>query len=292
MKILITGCRGMLAHDLIDVLRSEHELLLFDEFSLDITDAQNVSRTLADACPDAVINCAAFTNVDGCETEKEVAFAVNAAGAGNLAEACREAGSVLYQISTDFVFDGSKRTPYTEADHPNPQSVYGASKFDGEVRIQALLPDHVIIRTSWLFGRHGKNFVETILKLAAERDELRVVDDQTGCPTSTVDLASALKKLLATQARGIYHVSNAGACSWYAFARRIVSSAGLTTHIIPITSQELNRPAPRPAYSVLDCSRFTDATGLKLTPWEEALDNYMRHHHNYTLFMSRASASS
>ena len=266
----------MLAHDIIRVLQGRHQLILTDLADLDICNPGQTAELLAMHGPDCVINCAAYTNVDGCETDSDNAFAVNAEGAKNLALACRQSGAKLVHISTDYVFDGAGQRPWVEDDAPNPLSVYGKSKLAGERCIQEVLDDHVIVRTEWLYGRQGKHFVGRILQLARERDVLDVVDDQTGSPTCTADLALAIEALLAIPARGVYHVTNAGSCSWCGFAQRILAIAGSPTRALPISSERLARPARRPAYSVLDCSKFTKETGHVLRPWEQALECYMQ----------------
>ena len=276
MNVLITGALGMLGQDLVRVLEGSHHLITPSLDDLDITKPEQTEKCITLHAPDCVINCAAYTNVDGCETDSENAFAVNAAGAGNLARACRQCGAKLVHISTDYVFDGTGRQPYTEQDEPNPLSVYGRSKLAGERCIQAAMDDCVIVRTEWLYGRRGTHFVGRILQLARERDTLEVVDDQRGSPTCTADLARAIEALLSIPARGIYHVTNAGFCTWYGFACRILALAGSPTRVWPIASTHLARPARRPAYSVLDCSRFIRDTGHALRPWEQALEDFMR----------------
>jgi len=266
----------MLAHDIIGVLEGRHQLILSTRTDLDICNAQQTAELIAMHGPDCVINCAAYTNVDGCETDCDNAFAVNADGAKNLALACRQSGAKLMHISTDYVFDGAGQRPYVEDDATNPLSVYGRSKLGGERSIQDILDNHIIIRTEWLYGRHGNHFVGRMLQLARERDELEVVNDQTGSPTLTADLALAIEVLLAVPARGIYHVTNAGSCSWYVFAQKIFAIAGSTIRVLPISSERLARPARRPAYSVLDCSKFIRQTGHALRPWEQALESYMQ----------------
>ena len=276
MKVLITGARGMLAQDIIRVLEGTYQLTPTTHADLDIGNPSQIAQQLAMHTPDCVINCAGYTNVDGCETDSANAFAANAEGVKNLALACRQFGAKLVHFSTDYVFDGTAQRPYVEDDAPNPLSVYGKSKLAGERAIQEALDDHIIIRTEWLYGRQGKHFVGTMLHLARERDELQVVHDQTGSPTCTADLALAIEALLAVTARGIYHVTNAGSCSWYDFARRIFAIAGSTIRVLPISSERLARPARRPAYSVLDCSKFIRETGHILRPWEQALESYMQ----------------
>jgi len=226
--------------------------------------------------PDVVINCAAYTRVDDCETEQEKAFAVNATGVKNIALACRDRGILLVHISTDYVFDGTKQEPYREADETHPRSVYGQSKLAGENFVRTVLTRYVIIRSLWLYGRGGNNFVATIQKLAQEKKELRVVNDQTGTPTYTRDLAHAIKALIEGNPQGIYHIANQGTCTWYEFARRIVELTSSPANVIPISSDEINRPAKRPAYSVLDCSRFIQETGMELRHWDAALQEYLQ----------------
>ena len=221
-----------------------------------------------------VINAVAYTDVDGCETERERAFAVNGDGVRNLALVTKEIGAKLVQVSTDYVFDGSKGVPWLEDDPVNPLSVYGSSKLKGEENAR-LNPDHLIVRTQWLYGLHGKNFVETMLRLGGERDEVAVVHDQFGSPTWTVDLSFAIRALLEKDRRGTYHAANAGVCSWCDFARAIFQEAGLKTQVRPITTEELGRPAPRPLYSVLDCSKLTRDTGFVPEEWRDALKKYL-----------------
>jgi len=276
MKALVVGARGMLAHEVIAELAGFCELAQGDLPACDIRDQALVADVVRQCRPDVVINCAAYTDVDGCEAQQREAFAVNADGARNVALACRENSALLVHISTDFVFDGAQRTPYTEDDEAQPLSVYGRSKLAGERHIQSVLARYIIVRTSWLFGRAGKNFVATIVRLAHERDELRIVNDQAGCPTYAVDLARAIKALLCSPAQGIYHACNSGVCTWYEFAAEIVGLAGRSgTRMTAIASSELARPAQRPPYSAMDCSRLAAATGFRFRPWQEALRDYL-----------------
>ena len=263
-KILLTGAGGMLAQDAVTVLQPCFEVIPRHEKELDICNSEAVHAAVCSLKPDVVVNCAAYTLVDACETEQEKAFAVNAVGVKNLALACRQAGSLLVHISTDYVFDGTKQAPYTETDIPHPLSVYGQSKRAGEQYVQEILEQYVIIRSSWLYGRGGNNFITTILRLAQDKKELNVVHDQRGSPTWTRDLSRALKALLDSNARGMYHVCNQGNCTWYEYALRIVERAGLGVTVCPMTTDQLQRPAPRPSYSVLDCSRFVRETGMAL----------------------------
>jgi dTDP-4-dehydrorhamnose reductase len=275
-KIMLTGAGGMLAQDAVAILKPGFEVISRREQELDICDAEAVRAAVCSLMPDVVVNCAAYTQVDICETEQEKAFAVNAAGVKHLALACRQAGSLLVHISTDYVFDGTKQTPYLETDVPHPLSVYGRSKHAGENHVAELLEQYIIIRSSWLYGSSGNNFIATILRLAHKQKELQVVNDQRGSPTWTRDLSRAIKALIESNRRGIYHVSNQGSCTWYDYARAIVARAGLDVKVSPVTTAALKRPAPRPPNSVLDCSRFIRETGMPLRPWEDALEEYLQ----------------
>jgi dTDP-4-dehydrorhamnose reductase len=241
---------------------------------MDIRIADSVMDAFAKYHPGLVINVAAYTDVDGCESRTEEAFSINAQGPKNLAKASLDAGSFLVHMSTDYVFDGNKGAPYVEEDPINPLGVYGRSKAEGERFVRELLPDrHCIVRTQWLFGLHGKNFVEAILTQAQQKDVLRVVCDQRGSPTYAPDLAIELCDL---RARGTLHVTNSGEATWHEFARKILEVAGLgSVRVEPMTTEELRRPAPRPAYSVMDNSRFIGLTGSGLRSWEEALEAYL-----------------
>jgi dTDP-4-dehydrorhamnose reductase len=242
---------------------------------IDITSLESTERVIRTLKPETVINCAAYTDVDGCETNVETAMQVNGEGVAHLALATREIGARLVHVSTDYVFDGSKGTPYVEDDAPCPLGVYGESKLAGELNA-GFNPDHLIVRTQWLFGLHGKNFVETMLRLAVEKDEIAVVDDQVGSPTWTVDLAQAVLALLKSGHRGIYHAANAGFCSWNGFAQAIFEEAGLPVKVHGMTTDELNRPARRPLYSTLDCSKLEQDAGFRLQPWRSALKTYLQ----------------
>ncbi|BCS53772.1 dTDP-4-dehydrorhamnose reductase [Geobacter sp. SVR] len=270
--ILVVGCNGMLGRDLMTLLGEKARGVDLGE--IDITDLESTERTLTALHPSVVINCAAYTDVDGCETNAETAMQVNGEGVGYLAMATRAIGAKLVQVSTDYVFDGGKGTPYQEDDLPRPLNVYGESKLAGEMNA-AFNPDHLIVRTQWLYGLHGKNFVEIMLKLAGEKDQLAVVDDQVGSPTWTVDLARAIVALVDNGCQGIYHAANEGFCSWNEFARAIFEEAGLTVTVNGMTTEQLNRPARRPLYSTLDCSKLRQDTGIALRPWREALRSYM-----------------
>jgi len=271
--ILVIGANGMLGHDLMATLEGDVRGLDLPE--IDITSFESVRRVLLTLKPEVIINAAAYTDVDGCETNVETAMAVNGEGVGLLALAAREIGAKLVQISTDYVFNGGKGTPYVEGDGQEPLSVYGESKLAGELNA-AMAPDYLIIRTQWLYGIHGKNFVETMLRLAKEKSELAVVDDQIGSPTFTKDLALAIKALLINGCSGIYHAANSGFCSWNEFARAIFAEEGLQITVNSMTTKELNRPANRPLYSTLDCSKLAADTGSQPRHWREALKDYLQ----------------
>ena len=270
--ILVVGANGMLGQDLMRALPVSARGVDIGE--IDITSPESVRTLLVSLKPEVVINAAAYTDVDGCEANRELAIAVNGAGVGHLARVSADIGAKLVQVSTDYVFDGGKGSPYLEDDPTGPLSVYGHSKLLGEQNVR-LNPDHLIVRTQWLYGLHGKNFVETMLRLATERSELSVVDDQIGSPTWTVDLAGAIRALVEAGCRGTYHAANAGFCSWNEFARAIFADAGVKITVKPMTTTELKRPAPRPLYSTLDCAKLTRDTGYVLQRWREALKTYL-----------------
>lgn len=271
--ILVVGANGMLGQDLMRVL--EGEVRGVDIGEIDITSLESVQRVLFTLKPDVVVNAAGYTDVDGCESNRELAMQVNAEGVAHLAMICRDIGAKLVHVSTDYVFGGTKGEPYQEDDLPNPLSVYGESKLAGEMNA-SLASDHLIVRTQWLYGVHGKNFVETMLRLAGEKKELAVVDDQIGSPTWTMDLALAIRTLLEKGCRGTYHAVNSGFCSWNEFAKAIFEETGTSVVVKPMTTAELGRPAQRPLYSVLDCGKMERDTGLMLEPWQEALRKYLQ----------------
>ena len=275
--ILVVGGRGMLGTELVSLLRSDPAVSVAaaDIGEVDITSAASIDRCIVQTRPDAIINCAAFTNVEACETQEPAAFAVNGLGPELLAKACAQRGIRLVHISTDYVFDGTKQTPYLPADHPNPIGAYGRTKLAGERAVAAFCRNHLIVRTAWLYGASGKNFVHTILRLAKEKPELRVVNDQFGSPTFVRDLAALLARLVQCDATGVTHATNSGSCSWYEFACEIVRLAGMGTPVRPIPSSEFPTPAKRPAWSVLDCSRTEHLAGVKIRHWREALAEFM-----------------
>ncbi len=276
MRILVMGHRGMLGSDLMEVLGRDHEVSGVDVAEFDITSAADCERVIGEFQPRAVVNAAAYTDVDGCETNREACFAVNAEGVRNVAEACGAAAAKVVHYSTDYVFDGTKGAPYVEDDPCRPINAYGESKRRGEEYLVGTAGDHLLIRTAWLYGRQGKNFVKAILAKARDEKALRVVDDQVGSPTFSLDLAQATKLLVELDCRGIFHVTNRGVCSWFQFARKIIEMAQLPgVTIEPIPSSDLNRKAKRPAYSVMSNGRFMEATGRAMRPWQVALNDYL-----------------
>jgi dTDP-4-dehydrorhamnose reductase len=273
MRVMILGATGLLGKDLMRQWSGD-EVHGLGSADLDIRDAAKVREVVSGTRPEWIILAAAYTNVDGCESNQDLAFAVNRDGAARVAEAARQAGSNLLFISSDYVFDGTRNSPYEISDARNPQSVYGRSKAEAEVRLQETLPQCCILRTSWLFGTGGKCFPETILNLAASRPSLDVVDDQRGCPTYSVDLASAIIGLCRQNASGIVHATNRGSCSWYEFARQIISEAGLKTEVRPVSAAQMPRPARRPAYSVLSGASL-QRYGIEMPAWQDALSRYL-----------------
>jgi dTDP-4-dehydrorhamnose reductase len=271
--IVVAGANGMLGRDLLALFGDSARGLGHD--ALDITNRDSVTAVLTALQPSIVINAAAYTDVDGCESDRQRAFAVNGDAVGNLAEVTAALGAPLVQVSTDYVFDGSKGLPWVEDDPVQPLSVYGSSKLLGEEQARCNA-DHLIVRTQWLYGLHGKNFVETMLRLAGEREEVSVVHDQVGSPTWTADLARAIAALIHRKCRGTYHVANSGSCSWCTFAQAIFQETGFGTTVKPITTAQLGRSAPRPGYSVLDCGKLTRDSGFQPRPWRAALQDYLQ----------------
>ncbi len=299
-KVLIIGSSGMLGADLCKELGKKYHVTGTDVvggrwsvvdsfFKSDITNRGSIEAVVAKAMPDAVIHIAAMTDVDGCELDPKKAYKINSDGTRNVAIACKRQDVPMVYMSTDFVFSGRKRSPYRESDVTGPLSVYGDSKLKGELNIRKLLKRYFIVRTSWLYGKHGKNFVDTIISKGRELPVLKVVDDQVGSPTYTVDLSKAIGVLLrkvfsqysipSTQ-YGIYHVSNKGSVSWCRYAREILKIAGVKTDVVPISSKELSRPAKRPAMSVMDTSKFSKFTGMKIRSWKRALKEYLSRENN------------
>jgi dTDP-4-dehydrorhamnose reductase len=278
MRVTLFGASGLLGQELVRELRgdelSREQLTALSSKDADLRNHARVREVIRDARPDWILLSAAYTDVDGCESNRDLAFAVNCEGAVNVAQAARETGSGLMFLSSDYVFDGSKRSPYQTSDPRNPTSVYGESKARAEERLLETLPDVCIARTSWLFGHGGKCFPATILKLASTRPEISVVNDQRGSPTFACDLASALVQLCRASARGIVHVNNSGNCTWYDFATEIVRASGLPAKVKPVTTAEFPRPARRPAYSVLSPDSL-HAYNVHMPHWQDALRRYL-----------------
>lgn len=273
MRITIFGASGLLGKALLREWSGDTVTGLTSH-AADIRDGKRVLDVLQESKPEWVVLAAAYTDVDGCEGNPDLAFAVNRDGAVNVAAAAGQVGARLVFLSSDYVFDGKRTTPYETGDARNPQSVYGQTKAEAEIKLLELMPDCCIARTSWLFGIGGKCFPDTILKLAASRAALDVVNDQRGCPTYAVDLARAIIQLCRNNAGGIVHLTNAGDCTWFEFAQEIVRNAGLATTIRPVSSRQMARPAPRPAYSVLSPSRQR-SLGIEMPSWRDALRRYM-----------------
>ena len=270
MKILVTGANGQLGLDLTDILpESGHEVVPLARKDLDISDAEAVERTIDEHAPELVVNAAAYTNVDGCETEPDLAYAVNALGPRNLARSCEQRGAELLHVSTNYVFDGYGERPYEPFDLPNPISAYGRTKYAGEEYVKHLSTRWYIIRTAGVYGE-GHNFVRTMLRVGRERDSLKVKDDEYGSPTYAKDLAEGVVEIINAGLYGIYHVTNSGSCSWYEFAREIFDLAGVEVEVTPVPASEYPLPAERPANGVL-----SSPGGPELRHWREALAEYL-----------------
>ena len=275
MKILITGSNGMLGHDLIEVLKDENELILTTSKTLDITDKENTIEFILKNKPDVVINSAAYTDVDGCETNQDLAYAVNGEGVRNLALGCKQVDCPLVHVSTDYVFDGTARDPIAEDGEIGPISIYGKSKLKGEEAILEVLDKYFIVRTAWLYGINGKNFPKTMLELSKNHSEITVVYDEVGTPTYTPDLAYGISQLIETDLFGIYHLTNSGSCSWCEFAKYIFEIAEKDVNVIPVTASEFSRPAPRPHYSVLKNKKWIKNGFEPLRDYKEAISEYV-----------------
>lgn len=274
MRILITGGDGMLGTDLREVLKSE-DLILTNHESLDITDRNQVMEKIKEYKPEIVINCAAMTDVDGCESKRDSAYKLNAEGPKNLALACREIDGTLVQISTDYVFKGNKNKPLVEDDELGPISIYGKSKLRGEENVEDILDKYFIIRTAWLYGKNGPNFIEKMLELAKTHNSLTVVNDQKGSPTFTKDLSKGIYELIKSNKYGIYHITNSGSTTWYEFAKLIFKKKEININVMPVTSEEFAAPAPRPHYSVLSHDKWKNNGFEELRNYEDALDEYL-----------------
>ncbi|MBQ7333709.1 MAG: dTDP-4-dehydrorhamnose reductase [Clostridia bacterium] len=288
MKILVTGAKGQLGREIcecfergytelgyLDVLKKKHEIYAVDIDTLDIAKLDDVLSLFESERFDAVINCAAFTNVNLCETERELAFKANAIGPRNLAIAAEKIGAKLIHVSTDYVFAGNGTTPYVEWDICAPQSAYGSSKYLGEEYIKQFSTKYFIVRTAWLYGYYGNNFVKTMMRIAREKGACKVVCDQRGNPTNAADLAHHLIKLLDTEEYGVYHGTGEGECSWYEFTKEIVALAGIDATVSPCTTEEYPTPAKRPAYSSLENMMFKVTVGNEFRPWREALKTFI-----------------
>lgn len=289
MKILVTGAKGQLGTQFINILKQGTselgetpeavrgcEIIAYDVEELDITDLKSVREVLHKEKPEAVINCAAYTNVDGCETNEDLAFKINSIGPRNLAIVSEEIGAKIIHISTDYVFKGDGSTPYREYDKTSPVSVYGKTKSLGEEYIKEFSSKYFIVRTSWLYGYYGKNFVKTIIKAAKERGQLKVVNDQRGNPTNAEDLVYHIIKLLLTEEYGIYHCTGEGECTWYDFAKAIVELAKIDCTVEPVTSEQFNSAAKRPTFSSLDNMMLRCTVGNSMRPWKDALEEFIR----------------
>lgn len=287
-KILVTGSGGQLGSQIVGHFASMSEVVATGRSQLDITDPAQARTTIDKLRPSIVIHCAAWTDVDECERDPQRAMQVNAEGTTNVANACKACGALMVYISTDYVFDGVKTAPYVETDKPNPLSVYGKSKSAGEQAIQLILSDYVIMRTSWVYGLKGRNFVRTILRLANQQvtdrqngrpiKPIRVVDDQIGCPTWTADIARQLEVILKNGVFGIVHSASSGQVSWYQFAREIFERLRLEVLVAPCTTEELARPAPRPRYSVMENKRLIDAGLNIMPPFRDSLSSFLDDH--------------
>ena len=274
MRTLIFGANGQLGRDCVVHFRNAGEIHAIGHREGDITSPETIEKVMGEFRPDIVVNAAAYTNVDGAEDDESTAFVVNETGARNVAEAAAKHGAAVLHFSTDYVFDGTKRTPYEPDDPVAPVGVYARSKLAGEIAVRVANPRHFILRTAWLYGPGGNNFVEKILRAAASRPALRVVDDEVGSPTQTYDLAEAAVALVRTDAYGTYHGANRGSCSRFEFARTIIDAAGLETPVEPCASSEFPTKAERPLYSVLSAAKLEAATGYVFRAWQNALTHY------------------
>lgn len=273
MKLLVTACNGQLGVDATEHFSKTCDVAAYKDVALDITDREKVLEAVRREKPDVILNTAAVTNVDGCEKNRELAYRVNAEGAGVLTDAARACGAVLVHISTDYVFDGMSREAYKETDAPCPASVYGASKLEGEKLVLGY-EKSVILRTAWLYGPHGNNFVKTMLRLAAEKGEVGVVTDQVGNPTSTFELTRIIEAVLRAGKLGVFHATCEGAVSWNAFARAIFEEAGVKVKVNDLTTEQFPRPAKRPPYSNLSKEKLLRECGYRATGWRAALKEY------------------
>lgn len=276
MKICIIGHKGMLGQDMmIEAQKENHDVVGVDIDEIDITKLDSVLEVIGKIEPDVIINCAAYTAVDLCEEKVDLAHAVNGAGPGNIGMVAKELNIKVVHISTDYVFDGDSKDAYIEDSLTNPKSVYGKSKLAGEQKLIAATDKFYILRIAWLYGEHGNNFVKTISNLAKDRDSLKVVNDQFGSPTWTVNVCSQILKILKSGDYGIYHATSEGACSWFDFTKYILESYKIECEVLPCTTDEFPRPAPRPAYSVLENGNLKKQKINIMPHWKEAFDKYV-----------------
>lgn len=277
MKVFVTGVKGQLGYDVVKELeRRGITAVGVDIDEMDITDAESVDRVIREAAPDAVIHCAAFTAVDAAEEQQELCRRVNTEGPRNIARVCKNLDIKMIQISTDYVFSGEGDRPWEPEDKCGPKSIYGLTKYEGELAVQELLDKYFIVRIAWVFGINGKNFVKTMLNLSEKYDTLRVVNDQYGSPTYTYDLARLLVDMVQTDKYGIYHATNEGTCSWYEFACAIFEEAGVPVKVIPVSSEEYGAKANRPKNSRMSKEKLTEAGFERLPSWQDALSRYIK----------------
>ena len=277
MKILVTGVNGQLGHDVVEELEKRGmDAIGVDIQEMDITDARSVDKVIKEAAPDKVIHCAAYTAVDAAEENEEACRRVNAQGPENIAKVCRELDIPMLYISSDYVFDGEGTKAWKPEDACNPQSVYGLTKYEGEVAVRGLLEKYFIVRITWTFGVNGKNFVKTMLNLSKNHTTVRVVNDQFGSPSYTYDLAKLLVDMVLTDKYGTYHATNEGICSWYEFACAIFREAGIEMNVVPVTTQEYGAKAKRPANSRMDKEKLTENGFHRLPTWQDALSRYIK----------------
>lgn len=277
MKVFVTGVKGQLGYDVVKELEKRGlEAIGVDIDEMDITDADSVKKVITQASPDAVIHCAAYTAVDAAEENQELCRRVNADGPRNIAKVCKELDIKMLQVSTDYVFDGQGEKPWEPEDACGPQSVYGRTKYEGELAVREILDKYFIVRIAWVFGVNGKNFVKTMLRLSETHDKLTVVNDQFGSPTYTYDLARLLVDMIQTEKYGVYHATNEGFCSWYEFACAIFEKAGKKVEVKPVTTAEYGAKAFRPYNSRMSKEKLTENGFERLPAWEDALERYLK----------------
>lgn len=276
MRVFVTGVRGQLGYDVMRELeKSGIEAVGVDIQEMDITDESSVERVITEAAPDAVIHCAAYTAVDAAEENEELCRKVNADGPKNIAAVCKKLDIKMLQVSTDYVFDGEGEKPWEPDDACGPRSVYGQTKYEGELAVQELLDKYFIVRIAWVFGKNGKNFVKTMLRLSETHDQITVVNDQFGSPTYTYDLARLLVDMIRTEKYGVYHATNEGFCTWYEFACAIFEKAGKNVTVKPVSTQEYGAKALRPHNSRMSKEKLTESGFDRLPSWEDALERYL-----------------